>query len=69
MSEKTTGRKQAAIQWLKDNNTYLILLVMIIVSAVISNNFLTAKNLGNLVKQNSIKIGRASCRERVWYLV
>ncbi|MCI8731090.1 MAG: ABC transporter permease [Lachnospiraceae bacterium] len=55
MSEKTTGRKQAAIQWLKDNNTYLILLVMIIVSAVISNNFLTAKNLGNLVKQNSIK--------------
>ena len=55
MSEKTTGRKQAAIQWLKDNNTYLILLVMIIVSAVISNNFLTAKNLGNLVKQKSIK--------------
>lgn len=48
-------KKQAAVQWLKDNNTYLILLAMIIVSAIISSNFLTGQNLGNLIKQNSIK--------------
>ncbi len=55
MNEKTMSKKQAAVQWLKDNNTYLILLVMIIVSAIISSNFLTGQNLGNLIKQNSIK--------------
>ena len=55
MNEKNMSKKQAAIQWLKDNNTYLILLVMIIVSAIISSNFLTGQNLGNLIKQNSIK--------------
>lgn len=49
------SKKQAAVQWLKDNNTYLILLAMIIVSAIISSNFLTGQNLGNLIKQNSIK--------------
>ena len=63
MSEKTTGRKQAAIQWLKDNNTYLILLVMIIVSAVISNNFLTAKNLGNLVKLHKRYAGHGNASD------
>lgn len=55
MNEKTMSKKQAAVQWLKDNNTYLILLAMIIVSAIISSNFLTGQNLGNLIKQNSIK--------------
>ena len=55
MNEKTMSTKQAAVQWLKDNNTYLILLAMIIVSAIISSNFLTGQNLGNLIKQNSIK--------------
>lgn len=55
MNEKTMSKKQAAVQWLKDNNTYLILLAMIIISAIISSNFLTGQNLGNLIKQNSIK--------------
>ena len=55
MNEKNMSKKQEAIQWLKDNNTYLILLVMIIVSAIISSNFLTGQNLGNLIKQNSIQ--------------
>ena len=55
MNEKGMSKRQAVAQWLKDNNTYLILLAMIIISAVISSNFLTGQNLGNLIKQNSIK--------------
>ena len=55
MNEKTISKKQAAADWLKKNNTYIILIAMIIISAVISSNFLTGQNLGNLIKQNSIK--------------
>lgn len=55
MNEKTISKKRSVAEWLKNNNTYIILIAMIIISAIISSNFLTGQNLGNLIKQNSIK--------------
>ena len=52
---------------LRDAGTFLGLVLIFAVFAVLNPVFLTAPNLINILQQSSIsyEIGRASCRERV----
>ncbi len=40
--------------WLRDNNTYIIFIGMVIVCCCLSSNFYTWQNITNLLKQNTI---------------
>lgn len=49
---KSTVRK--ALSWMRENNTYLIFVGMIVVCSALTSNFTTWLNISNLLKQNTI---------------
>lgn len=44
------------VTFIEKYNTYLIFLLFIVISSLLSENFLTWKNLGNLIKQNAASV-------------
>lgn len=48
----STGKKISS--WIRENNTYLVFVGMVIVCCILSSNFYTWQNVTNLLKQNTI---------------
>ena len=59
--KKLTGSREALLA--------VILVLLFVVITIISPSFLTFKSLTDMLKNNAVKIGRASCRERVFRAV
>lgn len=54
MGTDTLKKNKSALAWVRENNTYLIFLGMIVVCCLLSSNFYTMQNISNVLKQNTI---------------
>lgn len=54
VAEGSRKDSKKVLFWLKENNTYLVFVLMVAACCILSSNFYSAQNITNLLKQNTI---------------